>query len=743
MPEPSSQNDKDLRIALERTVAAEQFSAEGLRREMERTRQDDQSDATPQRFLARTRVDQTPTPTEDQTAGPERFGDTSSLPAPLIADEEPSGPRYRVIDEIGKGGTARVYAVQDRSLNRTVALKVLRGQSSGKHGREQRFIHEARVTAMLEHPNVMPVHDIGISDSGRVFFTMKNITGMSLGDAIRAARDGGSVPESFATLNGTIGAFLKVCEALSFAHDKGFVHQDVKPDNVMLGQYGEVLLLDWGCALSAGESVGATDRPMYGTPAYMSPEQARREPADGRSDVYCLGATLFHALALRHPVWDNDPEAFWEKKRAGTLDELTAEERRRVPKALRAMLAKALDPDPAGRYQTVAELHRDLERFQAGQAVLAYRESPFEAFSRWYRHNRRLFWGSTAATVLVLSVGGLLFREKMLEALTWQQVFAEGFDGTDMHEITQSWKAVSFPDWMTKADAFLNDSSSAWVVRDGALYGTGLGDGAYNIAYDREVRGDLRIEWDITPLGSACTDLNCFLAGSDRLAGYMFHVGGYGMPGHVTLTRKGTQMHLDRMALPEVPRPGVTYRFRMEREGYHVRFYMDGVKVIDYSDMDVLSGTGHRSFGFEVTRGKRQRIDNVRVLHHPLPRRVSPIATPREFEEDGQFDKALVRYRSLANAYPGTDIAAQATFRSARCLQRMDSAAAALEGYQAFEAGFPGHQLVPLSIFQRSEILRAYGRDVAADAAIASLAREHPNHSVGRTAVTVFTERAG
>jgi hypothetical protein len=186
--------DRRLDYALERTVPAEDFSADGLRREIERTCQDDTPGVTPQSFLIRTETDETPAPT-DETTGFGGFGDTTGMPAKLIADRDRAGPRFRVVDEIGSGGTSRVYAVRDRSLNRTVALKLLRAARAAKPGIEQRFIHEARITAMLEHPNVMPVHDIGTTDNGRIYFTMKNITGVSLGDAIRAERDGSQPPE--------------------------------------------------------------------------------------------------------------------------------------------------------------------------------------------------------------------------------------------------------------------------------------------------------------------------------------------------------------------------------------------------------------------------------------------------------------------------------------------------------------------------------------------------------------------
>ncbi len=740
MPRESSP-DRRLDHALEKTVASDDFSAEALRRELEQTDVDTDTSVAPQSFLIRTETD-TPTPSvREETTGLGGFGDTTGVPAKLIADEDRGGPRFKIVDEVGSGGTSRVYAVQDRSLNRTVALKLLRGARAAKPGVEQRFIHEARVTAMLEHPNVMPVHDIGTTDNGRVYFTMKNITGASLGDAIRAEKKGATPPEDFRTLNGKIGIFLKVCDALSFAHDKGFIHQDVKPDNIMLGEYGEVLLLDWGCALTAAEAVGQGNRAAYGTPAYMSPEQARREAVDERSDVYCLGATISHALTLRHPTWSDDPERFWEKKREGAIDELSDQERRRVPKTLRAIIMKALDPDPGQRYQTVAGFSRDLERFQAGQAVLAYHESPLEAFMRWYVRHRRIFWSTTAATVLILGVGGLLFREKLKEMLTWKLVFSEDFSRTTTADLDERWRATAFGDWRTAVDDTPGKPGGTWTVRDGALFGKVQGDGCHDIALAEPIHGDLRVEWTATSLRNG-RNLNAFIGGANRREGYTFHVGGFGDRARVALTRGATDMRLDFARLPEPIQIGTTYHFRMEREGYNVRLYVNDVKMIDYVDLDVLSGEGHQTFGFDVTNGSDLRIDNIRVYHHPLPQKVSPLATPKHFEDEGQYENALSRYRSLQHAYPGTDIAARATFREARCLQHMDSIESALQAYEAFETEFPRHALVPLSAFQRSQMLTDHGRLHAADSVYALLARRYGDHPVARTIVATLTERA-
>lgn len=389
-------SDPHYRAALERTVPSASFTAEATHRELEATLHDLDREITPDRFLHKTIRDSEAAEATDTETSVDSFGDTTGLPEELrIADEQPER-RFEVIGQIGHGATSRVYAVRDLGLDRTIALKLFRQARKNKEENRERFVYEARVTAHLEHPNIMPIHDIGVSDSRRVYFTMKNVNGMSVGHAIRAQREGGTVPEAFRTIEDKIRTVLKVCDGLAFAHSRGFIHQDIKPDNIMLGEFGEVLLLDWGCALSQGETSGRKPAGAYGTPAYMSPEQARREGVDQRSDIYCLCATLFHMLTLRHPTWADDPETFWEKKRAGVVDEVTEEEQRHVPASLLDFVRKGMTPDPADRYQSVVELREGLLEYQAHAESIALAESAVRSLAQSASPDYHLFANVTA-----------------------------------------------------------------------------------------------------------------------------------------------------------------------------------------------------------------------------------------------------------------------------------------------------------------------------------------------------------
>jgi serine/threonine-protein kinase len=248
---------------------------------------------------------------------------------PLIAD------RYEDRGLLGMGAMGEVRRVRDTVLHRTVALKILRPELVGKKRLEARFLAEAQVTAQLQHPGVVPVHDQGRLPDGRYWFTMPEIRGRTLGACIaevHAASGEGSwgTAASGWTLRRLVDAFAQVCAAVGAAHARGVVHRDIKPDNIMVGAFSEVLVVDWGIArvlggveVAGGDEVETTSAvqtrvgTVTGTPAYMAPEQARGEVTDRRSDVYALGAVLYEILTGRPPFTGETAAEVLERVRTG------------------------------------------------------------------------------------------------------------------------------------------------------------------------------------------------------------------------------------------------------------------------------------------------------------------------------------------------------------------------------------------------------------------------------------------
>ncbi len=308
---------------------------------------------------------------------------TPEAPGPPRAREPPaaSGGRYVLDHEVGRGGMGRVYAGRDLRLGRPVAIRVLLDPDVALAGR---FEREALVAARLQHPGIVTVYDAGFWPSGEPFLVMRLVPGRSLE---RSIADAETPAERIALLPHAIAA----ADALAYAHDQGIVHRDLKPSNIVVGAFGETVVIDWGLAKdlrstdpeAAGvgapvESTAVTrDGAVMGTPAYMPPEQAAGLPVDARADVYALGAILYQTLAGAPP---SGAGGFVDGAHRPPAALMRME--RDAPADLVAIVAKAMAFDRAGRYPSAFELAEDLKRFQTGQLVAARRYSPLARVAR-------------------------------------------------------------------------------------------------------------------------------------------------------------------------------------------------------------------------------------------------------------------------------------------------------------------------------------------------------------------------
>ena len=264
-----------------------------------------------------------------------------------------SGTRYRIERELARGGMGVVYEAEDIELRRRVAIKVLASELASEDAVE-RMRAEARTMARLEHPGIVPLHDVGLLPDGRLWYAMKLVRGRRL-DQLEAA------PAEL------LRVFLRICEAVSFAHANGIVHCDLKPENVMLGDFGEVLVMDWGVARAAGASAV-----IAGTRGFMAPEQELGTSIDASTDVFALGAMLRAILPAK------------------------------LPRPLAAVGAKATALSQGDRYPSVRDLADDVSRWLDGLPVSAYRENVFERAGRWSSRNRVLV--TIIAAYLVMRV---------------------------------------------------------------------------------------------------------------------------------------------------------------------------------------------------------------------------------------------------------------------------------------------------------------------------------------------------
>ncbi len=361
---------------------------------------------------------------EDATAPPTRApaSDASARAQGSVRDLPPrSRTRYEVRAEHGRGGLGRILRVFDRELGRELALK-----ESLDDDRQamRRFAHEALTTARLEHPSIVPVHDAGRDGQGELFYTMKLVSGVTLAEAVERA---GTLQGRLALLPSVVA----VAEAIAYSHQQRVLHRDLKPDNILLGDFGETVVIDWGLAkdLRADEADAVDVLARYrdddargltmtgavmGTPAFMPPEQARGDVVDERADIYALGACLAFVLTGVSPFPGATKAAVLEAVRSrpptGGREREPA-----VPRDLAAIVTRAMARERAERYSSAKAFSDDLKRFLAGQPVLAHHYSLLERGGRWLQRHRGMAALSFVAVVL-LGAGALAagLREAVL-----------------------------------------------------------------------------------------------------------------------------------------------------------------------------------------------------------------------------------------------------------------------------------------------------------------------------------------
>lgn len=328
-----------------------------------------------------------------------------------------------------EGGGGILYRTRDRNLNRDVILKLLKEEHRESPDVARRFLREARVTALIQHPATVPIYEMGLDPSGNPYFTMKEIRGESLSAILKGISARDRKMDRFRSREILIDLLIQVGQALAYAHACGVVHRDIKPGNIMVGAFGEVMVMDWGVAkIMDGEEEEEGQREyktppslegdpdttqygkVYGTPRYMAPEQARgRIDIDERVDIFSLGAVLYECLIYRPLVFGANRDELLKKIcEEPFVSPASKEPYRMVPPELDAIVMKALAKDPENRYAKMSDFVEDLQKFRRGDTVSVMSTTKRAQIQRWVKKNLPL--RRTSALLLIGAAVGFAIR---------------------------------------------------------------------------------------------------------------------------------------------------------------------------------------------------------------------------------------------------------------------------------------------------------------------------------------------
>ena len=549
--------------------------------------------------------------------------------------------RYEIIREIGRGAFGIVYRARDPQLGRDVALKVLIAAEQASESLIKRFHAEAQAAAQLRHPNIVPIHDVGIHN-GKHYFTADFIEGATLEKLLKQRLPTTQI----------VKLMTEIASAIQHAHEHGIVHRDIKPGNVLIDASGRAMVTDFGLARNVEVASSLTrSGDVVGTPAYMSPEQAagRVAEVEERSDVYALGVLLYEMLTGRLPFQSNSLVALLR----AVIEDEPLPPRTLNPKAdrdLETICLKCLEKEKARRYRTAAALVEDLKRFTEGEP-LAARPPSFT-----YRWRKRLWkhraWtaGLTAAAVALIVALGLgfgLFERLARFAAGWELVVDEDFSSGVLPE---GWDVVQ---------------GKAEVV-NGALVAEGVRDGGFVVMLPVACPDALRIEYDAwfpaeVELGDNACDLSCFLHCDRQHAtesGYMLQFGSIGNKCS-SVCRKDAEL-LQNTAPQALIIPGRRHHIVAEHAGEYVTLTVDGRRLLRLRDFFPLSGGRAGIYSW----GKGAHFDNVKLWRRKKALDISSLAVPDTLFLKGDYKGAIAEYDAIHASHPSAPEGRLALYKS-------------------------------------------------------------------------------
>lgn len=654
-------------------------------------------------------------------AGPDDGVD--SLPDPAHPEVE---DKYAIGEVVAVGGMGAVYRAQDPRIRRTVAIKVLHPDTRHPEEARRRFIAEARIIGQLEHPGIPPVHDLGIGADGNPFYTMRLLNGLTLADIVAHLRQGHRRLTGDYPLERLLTVFQKVCDTVAFAHDKGVVHRDLKPHNIVVGNYGEVWVVDWGLAKrvdsSPAPATGVVNLPaakdfavavaqeskdarigtdpdrtfltrageVLGTPGFMAPEQAfgMGGTADPRSDIYALGCILYTLLTTTPPIEYNGLDDFLPKLKDGkiqsplTFNAKTGRRRRdraaadgqtgpcldhcpggRVPPSLAAIAMRALASDPRDRYQSVRAMQRDIEAYQYGLIPSAERAG-------WAKRARNYLWRHRRALAMTSVIGAAIVGLGVLGAILFLEKMKEWAHwGRPVHSLrfdNDSWRK----DWVVREGRF--EVTNDWLVTSSSS------SGAYIAMYNHKLPDRVMIEFEGMILtNSTPGDLSVIWSPDAGLTScYRMQVGAW----QNTFARitHGYQLEYTPFRL----NVGEVYRIQASIDGQTLVLRVNGQVICEHRSLFPIGAGYIGLYGFFSGHAFR----HVRIYRRAVAEKLAATAIGDSYYDRKMYALACEEYARVMESHADKPLGEEACYKQGLCLYQLGEYDRALAVWNALKS---------------------------------------------------------
>ena len=581
------------------------------------------------------------------------------------------GSKYRYIRTLGRGGMKVVLEVHDNDTMRNVAMALLPDISTRSQFELGQFLREARLTAGLEHPNIVPVHDIGMDSSGSPYFTMKLLRGRTLAVVLKKLAENDPEYIQLYKFDNLMRIYMRICNAIAFAHSKGVLHLDLKPENVQIGDYGEVLVLDWGLArkISPNQTAGAkkigtktrvmkrlgnaeSQSQVNGTPGYMAPEQIRgaKNSCSPQTDIYSLGAILYAMITFQNPLKNGKVEKMLQDTLAGNIQRPSQRvTEREIPFGIEAVVLKAMSLNPEDRYPSVKALRDEVMNFIDGYATEAEKAGPLKkALLYMRRHSRSLI---TGAVILLLTVLLAFFswREAHRTISLWIPMFSVNFQKPGFPMDSCSFMNEKFKEinqiWPLEEAQGLCPQPRQWLMfREPFQENIRI---SFNFSYERDRMK--MMEFALIPVPPPGKELSpdspmvsCHLIGGPQWVAEILEFRNHAAP------RIIASAPLDHLRDKEIS-------VVIEHENGHISLSVDRKNILKVPSFRLL-GNGSLLVAFRADM-PRSCIRNLEIARLAPPENATALLAGDTLLEERLYEQAIRRYLQVDDNRPGSKLA--------------------------------------------------------------------------------------